>query len=89
GCVIVEANACGIPVISSAVGGTPEFVSPKSGILVERDNLDQLYDAMKAMLLHEKTFASPQDLHQGIEEKYSPENIATQYSNVYESVLRS
>ncbi|WP_079666601.1 glycosyltransferase [Soonwooa buanensis] len=89
GCVIVEANACGIPVISSAVGGTPEFVSPQTGILVERDNLEQLYDAMKAMLLHEKTFANPQDLHIGIEEKYSPKNIAKQYSNVYESVLKS
>lgn len=88
GCVIVEANACGIPVISSRVGGTPEFVFPDTGILVERDNLEELYQAMKRILLQEITFAPAEELHQRIESQYSQKNIAKQYTAVYESVLK-
>lgn len=88
GCVLVEANACGIPVISSEVGGVPEFVNQNAGILVEKDNVESLYVAMEKMLLCRVDFASPEILHQQIEEKYSKDKISTAFSEIYESVLK-
>ena len=88
GCVLVEANACGIPVISSKVGGVPEFVNEKTGILVEKNNVEDLYLAMEKMLLRNVNFETPEVLHQQIKEKYSPEKIAEAFSEVYEFVLK-
>lgn len=88
GCVLVEANACGIPVISSKVGGVPEFVSENTGVLVEKNNVEALYLAMEKVLLHKVNFESPEILHQQIKEKYSPEKIAGAFSEVYEFVLK-
>lgn len=88
GCVLVEANACGIPVISSKVGGVPEFVNEKTGVLVEKNNVEDLYLAMEKVLLHQVNFESPEILHQQIKEKYSPEKIAEAFSEVYEFVLK-
>lgn len=36
--VIIEAMACGIPVVASEVGGVGELVTPETGILVNPGN---------------------------------------------------
>jgi glycosyltransferase involved in cell wall biosynthesis len=88
GCVLVEANASGIPVISSKVGGVPEFVDENTGILVEKNNVEDLYLAMEKVLLQKVKFDNPEILHRKIKEKYSPEKIAEAFSEVYEFVLK-
>lgn len=45
-CVVNEALCCGLPVISSNVGGIAELVNDSNGILVENENIDQLAKAM-------------------------------------------
>jgi len=49
-CVILEALCCGLPVISSNVGGIAEVVDKENGILVESENTEQLVAAMKFMI---------------------------------------
>ena len=85
---MVEANACGIPVISSKVGGVSEFVCESSGILVEKDNVEELYLAMEKILLQKTSFESPENLHRNIKEKYSPEIIGEAISKIYERELK-
>ena len=54
---IMEAQSCGIPVIATAVGGTPEIVSPENGILLSanpspekiRDAVWELYSSKVTM----------------------------------------
>lgn len=87
GCVLVEANACGIPVISSNVGGVPEFVNEKSGILVKKDDEEDLYRAMEDVLLQKVKFESAENLHNEIKEKYSPKIIGDIFSKVYQKIL--
>ncbi|MDD5259388.1 MAG: glycosyltransferase family 4 protein [bacterium] len=53
GRVLVEAMACGVPVIASRVGGIPEVVGEDSGILVERGNVLAFSQAI-SMLLSDK-----------------------------------
>ena len=37
-CVIIEALCCGLPCIATNVGGVPEAVDNKNGIVVESEN---------------------------------------------------
>lgn len=45
-CVIIEALCCGLPVVSSQVGGISELVNASNGLLLDADREDQLYDKM-------------------------------------------
>ena len=48
---ILEAMACGIPVVASKVGGIPELIEEdKNGILVEPKNSEELTIALKKLL---------------------------------------
>lgn len=45
--VLVEAQCCGVPVVGFGHGGTPEEVSPKSGLMVGTDNnVNKLVEAL-------------------------------------------
>lgn len=46
GNVFAEAMACGLPVIGANVGGIPDLVSPKTGILIEPDDIEGIRDAI-------------------------------------------
>ena len=47
---ILEAQACGIPVVASDVGGAAAAVCPKSGILTRPDDVTALATALRAAL---------------------------------------
>jgi glycosyltransferase involved in cell wall biosynthesis len=49
-CVILEALCCGLPVISSKVGGIAEVIDQSNGILVTPGEVDQLANAMQQMI---------------------------------------
>ena len=45
--VVLEALACGRPVVASNVGGVPELLSEQNGIVVPPDNPDRLAAGMQ------------------------------------------
>jgi len=50
GRVIIEAFACGVPVIAANSGATPEIISKDSGILIEPNNIGQLKQSVIELL---------------------------------------
>lgn len=55
GVAIIEASACQKPVVVSDVGGLPEVVeNGKTGIVVERNNIEDAFMGIEKLLLDEK-----------------------------------
>lgn len=56
---LIEANACGAPIIAARAGGMVELVQQgKNGLLVEPGNVDELAEAIRFMLRNESQRAS-------------------------------
>jgi glycosyltransferase involved in cell wall biosynthesis len=55
-CVIVEAFASGVPVLSTAVGGIAEIVSPERGILIPQGDENALLQGLNQMLDHSSEY---------------------------------
>ncbi len=49
-CSILEALCCGLPVISTNVGGIKEIINEENGVLVEPQNENELTTALKYMI---------------------------------------
>lgn len=87
-CVIGEALCCGLPVITTNVGGIPELVDQSNAILIEPKDEDALTQAM-----HEMASKNSRDDRKKIAEnaisKFSYSVIGKQINAVYEEVLAS
>lgn len=56
GMVNIEALACGTPVVTFRTGGSPECIDDKSGIIVEKDAIDEMKEAI-VQVCEEQKFA--------------------------------
>jgi glycosyltransferase involved in cell wall biosynthesis len=51
GVAVLEASACGVPVVVSRIGGLPEVVENKvSGLMIESENVTQLTEALRQLV---------------------------------------
>ena len=83
-CVIVEALACGLPVISTRVGGISEHINAERGILVERGDevgLERAIDTL-ATTIHQYDQAA---LREYAIERFSNEAVAKAFVGLYRS----
>ncbi len=85
-CVIAEAWASGIPVLSSDVGGIREHLTPNRGALVKSEDEVALTKSMLQWIKAEKRFNSA-ELRSHALNHFSVEAIANNYSEVYREAL--
>jgi len=87
-CVILEALSCGMPVISSDVGGISEWIGNSNGILVKPGDEDQLLHALSFMMDHFEDY-NRELMHQFAIDHFSPAVIAGKFLDIYKKALIS
>jgi glycosyltransferase involved in cell wall biosynthesis len=86
-CVILEALCCGVPVITTDVGGIREVMNDSNGILIENENEAQLKTALEKMLFTYKQY-NRKAISLDSTNKYSYEAIGKKYQLVYAELLK-
>lgn len=84
-CVILEALCCGLPVISSRVGGIAEVINESNGILVESENAGQLADAMQ-QLVDNPALYNGQAISSDAIARFNYDTIGGQYLSLYKEI---
>ncbi len=85
-CVISEALVCGLPVIASAVGGTPEMIDETNGCLVKKQDVDELAERI-VKIIKFYSFFDRESIVKKAKLKYSYEVVGKQYYNLYRKIL--
>lgn len=85
-CVIVEAMACGLGIISTRVGGISEHINSDRGLLIGPGNEDELYSAIEHTCLQPDLF-NRESLRQYAVQHFSKKAIAAQFDSIYREAL--
>jgi len=94
---VLEALACGLPVIATAVGAIPAMLAQNRGVTVEPRNEDQLFEALRDFILLYQNLTPEQkndatlaeSRHQYVVDQYSPAVIARRFDVLYHAALSS
>lgn len=85
-CVLLEALCCGLPVVSSRVGGVEEVINDTNGILVERENVEELASAMINMMKNHHHY-NRQNIALAAQAQFNYDAIGKRYLAIYEEYL--
>ena len=87
GVAIVEALACGKPVITTRSGGPSDTINELNGIFVEKENPEELSKGMLWMMKNIASF-DPVLIRKNFEEKFSRKVIAEKYIEIYNEIIK-
>lgn len=86
GCVIIEANACGIPVIASDIKVFHELIKEnENGIFVQGENAEELAKALITFMSNENPFEKTKVAATAT--KYSYDRVGKQFVDLYEQLI--
>lgn len=88
-CVILESFSCGIPVISTDVGGINEFFPKDFGRLIDVNNSQQLLKAIEDFKTMDFSEAKKREMHDFVKNTCSEEQICRCFDEVYHKVLKN
>ncbi|WP_254979746.1 glycosyltransferase [Cyanobium sp. ATX 6A2] len=86
GMALLEAQACGIPVVAFSTGGTPEAVCPYANChLVQNGDFAAMFDALRAVILEGRPTIQLSDaLHRWVDSRHGAGVIARKQIGVYQ-----
>ena len=88
GVVVVEAMACGLPVIATRCGGPEEIITKETGVLIKKENPPELAQAIRYLAGNLASY-NRDDIRNYVLEKYSRERFTESLSKVYQELLRN
>ena len=83
---VLEALACGLPVISSICGGIRECIFDFNGLLFPVNDVDALADAIKYIFENYQSYDRAK-IAEDCKNRFSPEVIARQLTDIFEKVV--
>lgn len=84
-CVLIEAMSCGLPVVSSNVGGIPEIVHDFNGRLVDSEDEEGLADRLMEVIEKKEQF-NREKIREFAVENFSMPSIGTDLDQLYKSL---
>jgi glycosyltransferase involved in cell wall biosynthesis len=85
-CVLVEAMASGLPIVSTLTGGIPEIIDEEVGRLVTPGDSRALCEALDYMLDDLQEYSRKQ-ISEYANERFSPERIGGEFDTIYRSLI--
>ena len=82
----LEALACGTPVVTYKTGGSPESITPETGIVVEKGDFEQLCAAVETIRKNGKHCYSD-SCRERAEKFYNKDDRFKDYIDLYENIL--
>jgi len=84
GYVLLEAGAAGVPVVSTKVGGILDVVNDKeTGLLVDRDSIKELTEALREMLVNQSLRQQLAAAHQERTSTFTIEKMVSETLKIY------
>lgn len=87
--VILEALACGIPVIATNLAALNEYLHSGNSLQVEVKDEIALYNAMEICILKKHHFWKPEEISNEIKRKFSTDKIESDFNDFYIQGLNS
>ena len=84
--VNLEALACGTPVVTYRTGGSPESITPETGIVVEKGDCNALCAAIMEIIANGKDFYSAA-CRKRAEDLYNKDDRFQEYLDLYQHLL--
>ncbi|MDP4188777.1 MAG: glycosyltransferase, partial [Bacteroidota bacterium] len=85
GVVLIEAMACGLPLITTRCGGPEYIVTPETGLLVEPDNSGKLSDAMSYFVQNYNNY-NRDGIRKFAMEHFNQHDVALQYLSLFKQL---
>lgn len=82
GVVIIEAMACGLPVISTKCFGPEDILNKNYGILIDKNNSEQMVQAMKQIININKQYIAKEIRNYAID-NYGEANFLNKIDSIY------
>ena len=88
GMVLVEAQACGLPVVATDCGGPKDIVTAESGILVTPGSISELAGGMQKLIRSFDEF-DPSEIRNSVIQKFGQQSYAESIINMTGNLIKS
>ena len=87
GVVVIEALACGLPVIVTDCGGTQDIITEKIGLMCPVKDADKMAECINYMISHYGEY-NREDIINDCRSRFSSEAIGKQLEGIFEEVIK-